>query len=148
HANWESQILFSHEQCLSSKLNQAKNFRIIEEHSNSQRAVRLTQEIGDAVLVINPPYPTVSEATIDQSFDLPYTRLPHPRYKGKHIPAYEMIKFSVTLHRGCFGGCAFCTISAHQGKFIVSRSEKSILAEVEKISQMDDFKGYLSDLGG
>jgi uncharacterized radical SAM protein YgiQ len=90
----------------------------------------------------------MSQNELDRSFDLPYTRLPHPKYKGKRIPAYEMIKHSVTLHRGCFGGCAFCTISAHQGKFITSRSKESILREVEQITQMEDFKGYLSDLGG
>ena len=99
-------------------------------------------------VVVNPPYPPLTSEELDRSFDLPYTRLPHPKYKGKRIPAYEMIKFSVTLHRGCFGGCAFCTISAHQGKFIVSRSKQSILKEVMAITQMPDFKGYLSDLGG
>ena len=85
---------------------------------------------------------------IDASFDLPYTRLPHPRYKGKTIPAYEMIRHSVCMHRGCFGGCAFCTISAHQGKFIASRSKDSILREVRQVTRMSDFKGYISDLGG
>lgn len=89
----------------------------------------------------------MTEEEMDASFDLPYTRLPHPKYKGKQIPAYEAIKFSVTLHRGCFGGCAFCTISAHQGKFIASRSKRSVLQEVRKITQMADFKGYISDLG-
>ena len=85
---------------------------------------------------------------LDASFDLPYTRLPHPKYRGKTIPAYEMIKFSVNIHRGCFGGCAFCTISAHQGKFITCRSKENILKEVRKVIAMPDFKGYLSDLGG
>ncbi|MBP9970022.1 MAG: YgiQ family radical SAM protein [Paludibacteraceae bacterium] len=145
---WESLSLFSHEECIASKINQAKNFRVIEEHSNSQKAGRLLQDVGTKTVIINPPYPTMTEKEIDQTYTLPYTRLPHPRYKGKTIPAYEMIKHSVTLHRGCFGGCAFCTISAHQGKFIASRSEKSILAEIEKITQMPDFKGYISDIGG
>ena len=145
---WESLSLFSHEECIASKINQAKNFRVIEEHSNSQKAGRLLQDVGTKTVIINPPYPTMTEKEIDQTYTLPYTRLPHPRYKGKTIPAYEMIKHSVTLHRGCFGGCAFCTISAHQGKFIASRSEKSILSEIEKITQMPDFKGYISDLGG
>ena len=99
-------------------------------------------------MVVNPPYPPMTEAELDHSFDLPYTRLPHPKYKGKRIPAYDMIKFSINLHRGCFGGCAFCTISAHQGKFIVSRSKESILKEVNKVMKMPDFKGYISDLGG
>jgi uncharacterized radical SAM protein YgiQ len=145
---WESHSLYSHEECVASKMHQAKNFRVIEEHSNSQKAGRLLQEVESKIAIINPPYPTMTEKEIDQTYALPYTRLPHPRYKGKNIPAYEMIKHSVTLHRGCFGGCAFCTISAHQGKFIASRSEKSILAEIEKITQMPDFKGYLSDIGG
>lgn len=145
---WESLSLFSHEECIASKINQAKNFRVIEEHSNSQKAGRLLQDVGTKTVIINPPYPTMTEKEIDQTYTLPYTRLPHPRYKGKTIPAYEMIKHSVTLHRGCFGGCAFCTISAHQGKFIASRSNKSILAEIEKITQMPDFKGYISDIGG
>lgn len=145
---WKSLSLFSHEECIASKINQAKNFRVIEEHSNSQKAGRLLQDVGTKTVIINPPYPTMTEKEIDQTYTLPYTRLPHPRYKGKTIPAYEMIKHSVTLHRGCFGGCAFCTISAHQGKFIASRSEKSILAEIEKITQMPDFKGYISDIGG
>lgn len=145
---WESLSLFSHEECIASKINQAKNFRVIEEHSNSQKAGRLLQDVGAKTVIINPPYPTMTEKEIDQTYTLPYTRLPHPRYKGKTIPAYEMIKHSVTLHRGCFGGCAFCTISAHQGKFIASRSEKSILAEIENITQMPDFKGYISDIGG
>lgn len=145
---WESLSLFSHEECIASKINQAKNFRVIEEHSNSQKAGRLLQDVGTKTVILNPPYPTMTEKEIDQTYTLPYTRLPHPRYKGKTIPAYEMIKHSVTLHRGCFGGCAFCTISAHQGKFIASRSEKSILSEIEKITQMPDFKGYISDIGG
>jgi uncharacterized radical SAM protein YgiQ len=140
--------LFSHEDCAKDKLKQAKNFRIVEEQSNRLHAARIVQNVDDKTLVINPSFPPMSEMEIDASFDLPYTRLPHPKYKGKHIPAYEMIKFSVNLHRGCFGGCAFCTISAHQGKFIASRSKKSILEEVKKIVEMPDFKGYISDLGG
>ncbi|NDV97255.1 YgiQ family radical SAM protein [Dysgonomonas sp. 521] len=141
-------FLFSHEDCLSEKLNQAKNFRIVEEQSNMTNASRIVQTYGDSAVIINPPYPPMSEKEIDASFDLPYTRLPHPKYKGKSIPAFEMIKFSVNMHRGCFGGCAFCTISAHQGKFIASRSKDSILKEVKQITEMPDFKGYLSDLGG
>lgn len=141
-------VLFSHEECLKDKLKQAKNFKHIEEESNKQQANRILQAAQDHVIVVNPPFPPMTETEIDASFDLPYTRLPHPKYKGKDIPAFEMIKFSVNMHRGCFGGCAFCTISAHQGKFIASRSKKSILKEVEAITEMPDFKGYLSDLGG
>ncbi len=140
--------LFSHEECAKDKLKQAKNFRLVEEQSNRLSAARILQKVDDKIVVVNPPYPPMNEKEIDASFDLPYTRMPHPKYKGKHIPAYEMIKFSVNLHRGCFGGCAFCTISAHQGKFIASRSKRSILEEVKKITQMPDFKGYISDLGG
>ncbi|MEA4948558.1 MAG: YgiQ family radical SAM protein [Petrimonas sp.] len=140
--------LFSHEECLEDKLKQAKNFRVVEEQSNLLHASRILQDVDNKTLVVNPPFPPMTEEEIDASFDLPYTRLPHPKYKNKQIAAYEMIKFSVNLHRGCFGGCAFCTISAHQGKFIASRSKKSILGEVEKITNMPDFKGYISDLGG
>jgi len=141
-------VLHSHEECLRNKRAQAENFRHIEEESNKYNAQRILQKIGEQWIVVNPPYQPMSQNELDRSFDLPYTRLPHPKYKGKRIPAYEMIKHSVTLHRGCFGGCAFCTISAHQGKFITSRSKESILREVEQITRMEDFKGYLSDLGG
>lgn len=141
-------VLHSHGECLKNKRNQAENFRHIEEESNKMHAKRLFQQTDDKWVVVNPPYPPMTTEEIDASFDLPYTRLPHPKYKGKRIPAYEMIKFSVNIHRGCFGGCAFCTISAHQGKFISCRSKESILKEVKKIIAMPDFKGYLSDLGG
>ena len=141
-------VLHSHEECMKSKRSQAENFRHIEEQSNMMHAQRLLQGVGERFVVVNPPYPPMTTEEIDASFDLPYTRLPHPKYKGKRIPAYEMIKFSVNIHRGCFGGCAFCTISAHQGKFITCRSKESILREVKQVIQMDGFKGYLSDLGG
>lgn len=141
-------VLFSHQECLQDKLKQAKNFRVVEEQSNMLNASRIIQYCDENAVVINPPYPPMSEKEIDASFDLSYTRLPHPKYKGKTIPAFEMIKFSVNIHRGCFGGCAFCTISAHQGKFIASRSKKSILKEVRQVTDMPGFKGYLSDLGG
>lgn len=144
----EEVTLFSHEECVKDKLKQARNFRVVEEQSNRLSAARILQKVDGSMLVVNPPYPPMKEEEIDASFDLPYTRLPHPKYRDKHIPAYEMIKFSVNLHRGCFGGCAFCTISAHQGKFIASRSKRSILEEVEKITGMPGFKGYISDLGG
>ena len=141
-------MLASHSECLKDKAKQAANFLVIEKESNKVNAKRLLQETGEGLVVINPPFPTMSTEQLDHSFDLPYTRLPHPKYKGKRIPAYDMIKHSVNIHRGCFGGCAFCTISAHQGKFIVNRSERSILREINEITKMDDFKGYLSDLGG
>lgn len=141
-------VLHSHESCLENKRFQSENFKHIEEESNKYHAQRIIQQTGNRYVVVNPPYPPLTQKELDHSFDLPYTRLPHPKYKGKRIPAYEMIKFSVNLHRGCFGGCAFCTISAHQGKFIMNRSKKSILKEVKAICEMPDFKGYLSDLGG
>lgn len=140
--------LFSHEECLHDKKKQAANFRHIEEESNKYAAARIIQVVDNKTAVVNPPYPPMTQEELDHSFDLPYTRLPHPKYKGKRIPAYDMIKFSVNIHRGCFGGCAFCTISAHQGKFIVSRSKESILREVKEVAQLPDFKGNLSDLGG
>ncbi|TXB61437.1 YgiQ family radical SAM protein [Phaeodactylibacter luteus] len=147
--NWEDLWLNSHEKCLRDKLAYAANFKHVEQQSNKVQAKRILQEVGGSVLVINPPYPPMSEQEIDTSFDLPYTRMPHPKYKKRGTPpAYEMIRFSVNMHRGCFGGCSFCTISAHQGKFIASRSEESILKEVEAVTQMPDFKGYISDLGG
>ncbi len=140
--------LFSHEECLKDKKKEAANFRHIEEESNKYAAARILQKVGKQVVVVNPPYPPLTTEELDHSFDLPYTRLPHPKYKGKRIPAYDMIKHSVNIHRGCFGGCAFCTISAHQGKFIMSRSKESILREVKAVMELPDFKGYLSDLGG
>lgn len=140
--------LAPYEECLAHPEAHARNFRHVEEESNRLHPQRMVQATGDRFVVVNPPFPPMTTAQIDRSFDFPYTRLPHPKYKGKRIPAYEMIKFSVCLHRGCFGGCAFCTISAHQGKFIMSRSRDSILREVRAITAMPDFKGYLSDLGG
>jgi len=147
-------VLHSHEECLSNKRAQAENFRHIEEQSNMMHARRLIQPLTSnpspqtSYVIVNPPYPPMTTQEIDASYDLPYTRVPHIKYKDKRIPAYEMIKFSVNIHRGCFGGCAFCTISAHQGKFISCRSKESIMGEVKKVMQMDGFKGYLSDLGG
>ena len=140
--------LYSHEECLGDKKKEAANFRHIEEESNKYAASRILQTVGRQTVVVNPPYPPLTTEELDHSFDLPYTRLPHPKYKGKRIPAYDMIKHSINIHRGCFGGCAFCTISAHQGKFIVSRSKESILREVKAVMELPDFKGYLSDLGG
>lgn len=145
---WTTFVLHSHEMCKADKKKHAENFRHIEEESNSVEAAKLIQPIGQQQIIVNPPYPPLTTKELDAIYDLPFTRLPHPRYKGKEIPAYNMIRHSVTMHRGCFGGCAFCTISAHQGKFIISRSEESILRELDRISEMPDFKGTVSDLGG
>ena len=148
-ADADNIILASFEKCLSDKRSQAANFKHIEQQSNRfDGGATLWQITGRQVVRVNPMLPAMTQGEIDASFDLPYTRLPHPRYKGKTIPAYEMIRHSVNLHRGCFGGCAFCTISAHQGKFIASRSKESILREVRQVTRMPDFKGYISDLGG
>jgi uncharacterized radical SAM protein YgiQ len=133
-------LLHSFADCMHNKKCHAENFRHIEEESNKYNAQRIVQETNGKYIVVFPPFQPMSQNELDQSFDLPYTRMPHPKYKGKTIPAYEMIKFSVCLHRGCFGGCAFCTISAHQGKFITSRSKESILNEVKAIVNMPDFK--------
>lgn len=141
-------ILNSFEDCLKNKKLQAQNFKQIEQQSNRYEGATLWQQCGKNIVKVNPMNPPMTTKQIDTSFDLPYTRLPHPRYKNKTIPAFEMIKFSVNMHRGCFGGCSFCTISAHQGKFIASRSKESIIKEVKQISNMPGFKGYLSDLGG
>ena len=145
---WETLFLHSHEECLADKKKHAENFRHIEEESNRLEAARLIQYIGEEQIIVNPPYPLLTTQELDKIYALPFTRLPHPRYKGKEIPAYNMIRHSLTMHRGCFGGCAFCTISAHQGKFIISRSQESILQELDQICQMPDFKGTISDLGG
>ena len=147
--SWETIELASHEDCLKDKIKYAANFKIVEVESNKWQANRITQNVGGQTLIINPPFKTMTEKEIDTSFDLPYTREPHPRYKKRgNIPAYDMIKFSINMHRGCFGGCSFCTISAHQGKFIASRSEKSILKELDQVVDLPEFKGYISDLGG
>lgn len=147
--NWEDYTLHAHEECLRDRSLYAANFKQIETESNRVHARRLLQPVAAQMLVVNPPYPTMSEAQIDASFALPYTRLPHPRYRKRgSIPAYEMIKHSINLHRGCFGGCSFCTISAHQGKFVASRSLESIQREVEQVKAMPDFHGTISDLGG
>ncbi len=149
HKKWTNIEIASHEDCVKDKSIFASNYKIIEQESNKHNPQRLIQKIREKQLVVNPPYPPMTSAETDACYDLPYTRLPHPRYhKRGSIPAYEMIRHSVNLHRGCFGGCSFCAISVHQGKFISSRSEKSILKEVDQIVMMPDFKGYISDLGG
>lgn len=141
-------VLASYEECKRDKRKQALNFRHVEEESNKYEGRVIWQSVDGRRIRINPMYPPMTTSEVDRSFDLPYTRLPHPRYKDKVIPAYEMIRHSVCMHRGCFGGCAFCTISAHQGKFIASRSPESILREAKQVTEMADFKGYISDLGG
>jgi uncharacterized radical SAM protein YgiQ len=149
HKSWKDISLHSFEKCLKEKKIFAENFLKFEKESNKIESARLNESHGDLKVILNPPFLSMSEEEADRSFDLPYMYLPHPRYNKKgDIPAYEMIKFSVNIHRGCFGGCSFCAIAAHQGKQIISRSERSILNEVEKISELPDFKGYLSDLGG
>ena len=147
---WKDHELFNLEECKTEKINYARNFKIIEEESNKMEPeIRLIQAHGEQQVVINPAWPPLSVDEVDHYSDLPFTRLPHPRYNGKGaIPAYEMIRHSINIHRGCFGGCGFCTISAHQGKFIASRSEASVLKEAEKVVEMPDFKGYISDIGG
>jgi len=147
--NWEDIEINSHEACLKDKKTFAENFKVIEQESNKIKGRRILQGVQGQTLVINPVFPTMTEKEIDASYDLPFTRLPHPKYEKRGpIPAYEMIKFSINSHRGCFGGCSFCTISAHQGKFIASRSQESILKEVDEVTKMPGFKGYLSDVGG
>ena len=145
----ETIVLNSFEKCKSDKKAYAENFWIFEEESNKMVASRLVEGYADKLVVVNPPFAELSQSDIDETYEFPYTRLPHPRYadKGK-IPAYEMIKNSINIHRGCFGGCSFCTISAHQGKFVQSRSEESILKEVKELAENPDFKGTITDLGG
>ena len=146
---WKDITLHSFEKCLKDKKLFAENFVKFEKESNKIKSARLNESCGDLNVIINPPFLPMEVEETYRTFDLPYMYLPHPRYNKKEdIPAYEMIKFSVNIHRGCFGGCSFCAIAAHQGKQIISRSEGSILKEVKKISELPDFKGYLSDLGG
>lgn len=147
---WKDFELFGFEACKSDKINYARNFKIIEEESNKMEPeIRLLQSHGSKQVVLNPAWPPLSTDEVDHFSDLPFTRLPHPKYQDKGaIPAYEMIRHSINIHRGCFGGCGFCTISAHQGKFIASRSEDSVMKEVEQVVKMPDFKGYISDVGG
>ena len=141
-------LLRSHEEAVKSKRVHAENFRIIETESNKINAATIVQPVGKQYVVVNPPYPTMKSEELDAIYDLPFMYHPHPKYKDKHIPAYEMIRFSVCMHRGCFGGCSFCTISAHQGKQITSRSQESILRQIAILKDLPEWKGYLSDLGG
>ena len=139
--------LHSFEECCKDKRAFAENFHWIETHANMMHPDTIIEPVGQGYVQINPPYPPATQEEMDSFWDLPFTKLPHPRYKGKRIPAYDMIKFSVNTHRGCFGGCNFCTIAAHQGKFIQSRSEKSILKEVSALNNLPDFAGNISDVG-
>ena len=141
-------LLHSHEAACQDKRKHAENFRHIETESNKIQAKRLIQPVGKKQVVVNPPYPPISQEELDAIYDLPFQYLPHPKYKDKRIPAYEMIRFSVCMHRGCFGGCSFCTISAHQGKQIVSRSKASILRQIKQLQALPEWRGVLSDLGG
>lgn len=141
-------VLQSHETAIKNKQVHAENFRLIETESNKINAATIVQPVADKLVVVNPPYPTMTTAELDAIYDLPFQYRPHPKYKDKHIPAYEMIRFSVCMHRGCFGGCSFCTISAHQGKQVTSRSEQNILHQISQLKDLPDWKGYLSDLGG
>lgn len=146
---WTDLYLASHEDCLANKFTQLENFKKVDIESNKMYQRRLLQNVGQQIVVINPAYLPMEYGELDESFEYPYAREPHPRYKKRGaIPAYDMIKFSINTHRGCFGGCSFCAINAHQGKFIASRSRESILREVEKITQMKDFAGTITDLGG
>lgn len=144
----EVKTLHSFEQECKSKQAHAEDFRVIETESNKIYSATLVQPTGQQQVVVNPPYPTMTTEELDAIYDLPFQYLPHPKYKDKRVPAYEMIRFSVCLHRGCFGGCAFCTISAHQGKQIVSRSKASILRQIDTLKDLPEWKGNLSDLGG
>lgn len=141
-------LLHSHEAACQDKRKHAENFRHIETESNKIQARRLIQSVGKQQVVVNPPYPPISQEELDAIYDLPFQYLPHPKYKDKRIPAYEMIRFSVCMHRGCFGGCSFCTISAHQGKQIVSRSKASILRQIKQLQTLPEWRGVISDLGG
>ena len=141
-------LLHSHEAACQDKRKHAENFRHIETESNKIQARRLIQPVGKQQVVVNPPYPPISQEELDAIYDLPFQYLPHPKYKDKRIPAYEMIRFSVCMHRGCFGGCSFCTISAHQGKQIVSRSKASILRQIKQLQTLPEWRGVISDLGG
>ena len=140
-------ILNSYERCCKDKVAFAENFHVIETYANMMHPPVLVEPVGSGYVQINPTWPSATQEEMDSFWDLPYTKLPHPRYKGRHIPAYEMIKFSVNTHRGCFGGCNFCTIAAHQGKFIQSRSEDSILKEIRELNSLPGFAGNISDVG-
>ena len=140
--------LQSFEKALANKRTFVENFNIIEREANRLTPCVLVEPYKEGVLVVNPPYPPATEQEMDEMAELPYTKLPHPRYKNKRIPAYDMIKFSITSHRGCFGGCSFCTIAAHQGRFIQSRSVDSVVKEAKALTQLPDFKGVISDVGG
>ncbi len=146
---WEDLRLYSYEECLANKKNQIENCRRVDIECNKWFQRRILQDVAEQTVVINPAYPPLEYGELDESFEYPYAREPHPRYRKRgNVPAFDMIKFSINTHRGCFGGCSFCAINAHQGKFIASRSRESILREVDLITKMDGFAGTITDLGG
>jgi uncharacterized radical SAM protein YgiQ len=140
-------LLNSFERCCKDKIAFAENFHVVETYANMLQPPVLVEPVRNGYVQINPTWPPATQQEMDSFWDLPFTKLPHPRYKGKHIPAFEMIKFSINTHRGCFGGCNFCTIAAHQGKFIQSRSEDSIIKEITALNQLPGFAGNISDVG-
>ena len=147
--HWEDLRLASYEECTASKRTQMENCRKVDIECNKWFQRRILQDVAEQTVVINPAYPPLEYGELDESFEYPYAREPHPRYKKRGaVPAFDMIKFSINTHRGCFGGCSFCAINAHQGKFIASRSRESILREVDLITKMEGFAGTITDLGG
>jgi uncharacterized radical SAM protein YgiQ len=137
----------SYEQVRDDKWSFAEATKIIHNETNPYNAQRLIQRHGDLTVVVNPPQFPISQAAMDQIYGLPYTRQPHPIYK-EPIPAFSTIKDSVTIMRGCFGGCTFCSITAHQGRIIQSRSRDSVIGEIETMAADPKFSGVVSDIGG
>jgi uncharacterized radical SAM protein YgiQ len=140
-------LLPSFEQVKADKLAFVEATRLIHLNTNPLNAKHLVQYHERQAIVVTPPAPPLTQADMDEIYDLPYTRRPHPSYR-EPIPAYEMIKDSVTIMRGCFGGCTFCSITAHQGRIIQSRSQESVLKEVRKMAADPEFAGVISDIGG
>jgi uncharacterized radical SAM protein YgiQ len=147
HRPAEIELVPSFEEVKADKLTFAEATRRIHINTNAFNARTLVQYHERQAVVVQPPCLPLSQAEMDAVYDLPYTRRPHPSYT-EPIPAYEMIKDSVTLMRGCFGGCTFCSITAHQGRIIQSRSEESVLQEVRKLAADPEFSGVISDVGG
>src|SRR5262249_26108102 len=143
----EIEFLPSYEQVKSDKHAFVKATRLIHVNTNPFNAKTLVQFHDRQAVVVNPPALPLSEQQMDRVYDLPYTRRPHPAYR-EPIPAFEMIKDSVTIMRGCFGGCTFCSITAHQGRIIQSRSQESVIGELRRMAADPDFKGVVSDVGG
>ncbi len=132
----------------TDKLKFARATKIIHQETNPLNAKRLVQYHDRQAVVCNPPPLPINQEDMDRIYGLPYTRRPHPMYKDKKIPAYEVVKDSVTLMRGCFGGCTFCSITAHQGRIIQSRSQESVLDELRAWADDPKFSGVVSDIGG